>query len=442
MTKRVAILGAGISGLASAYYLQRKGIKPVVFEATSDIGGLGSVFRHDGIAIERFYHVMLNSDRHLMRLLRDLNLAGSVQWTKTGMGFHVGGKLYPFNTALDLLRFGALSLGSRVRTGMAALALSRMEGGEQLDDVPVDQFLRDNFGQDAFEKIWEPLLKAKFGDLYTQVPAYWFLNRMRREKSGGPEVKGYLEGGYRGIANSLESAIRFGGGEVRRNSLVSSVSDTGNGVRIVTNGHMEEFDAVISTLPLPLLRQVAEGPLQLEVPLPELEYQGVVNVVLVSKEPLQPYYWNAVLHPKFPFQGIVETTRVIPTKWTRGKHIIYLMNYCQPGSETYERPDDLLRRQAINGIKGLYPGFNPAAIEGSYVFRAPYVEPVWPVGYLKQKPPTQIPYSNVFLCTTAHAYPQVNAWNTSIGLARQVARETAAHVKSSAHSERLAGLAL
>jgi protoporphyrinogen oxidase len=418
MSQRVAVLGAGISGLASAYYLQRKGVTPVVFEATSEVGGLGSVFRHDGIAIERFYHVMLNSDRHMLRLLRDLNLADKVHWTKTGMGFHVGGKLYPFNTPMDLLRFSALPMSARLRTGMAALSISRMEADEALDDMPVDHFLRRRFGNEAFEKIWEPLLIAKFGDLYSQVPAYWFLSRMQREKGGGPEVKGYVEGGYRGIASSLASAIAFRGGEVRRESLVSSVRDTGEGVRIVANGKAEYFDAVISTLPLPLLRQVAEGPLELEV--------------LVSKEPLQPYYWNAVLHPKFPFQGIVETTRVIPTAWTRGKHIIYLMNYCQPGSESYERPDDLLKRQALNGIQGLYPNFNVNAIEGSYVFRAPYVEPVWPVGYLKQKPPVRIPYSNVFLATTAHAYPQVNAWNTSIGLARQVARETAEHVKTAA----------
>lgn len=434
MKKRIAVLGGGISGLATAYYLQHHGVTPVVFEASDEIGGLGSVFRHDGLAIERFYHVMLNTDRHLLRLLRDLNLSDSVHWAKTGMGFHVGGKLYPFNTALDLLGFGALPVTSRIRTGLAALSLSRLADGQDLDQVPVDHFLRQRFGNAAFERIWEPLLRAKFGDLYSQVPAYWFWSRMRREKSGGPEVKGYVQGGYRGIAAAVEGAILGRGGQVRRNARVECLWNEPEGVRLRVDGVDERFDSVVSTLPLPQLRQIAAGPLEPEVPLPDLAYQGVVNVVLVSKEPLQPYYWNAVLHPKFPFQGIVETTRVIPTRWTRGKHILYLMNYCQPDSEAYNRPDELYRHQAINGLEGLYPNFKAESIEGAYVFRAPYVEPVWPVGYLAKRPPSQIPYTNVFLCTTAHAYPKVNAWNTSIGLARETAKKAAEHVRAMARS--------
>lgn len=435
MSTRVAVLGAGISGLATAYYLQRHGITPVVFESSNEIGGLGSVFRHDGVAIERFYHVMLNSDRYLMRLLRDLHLHESVRWTKTGMGFHIDGKLYPFNTPMDLLKFGALSMMDRVRTGAGALALSRMNDAEGLDQVPVDQFLRQRFGDSAFEKIWLPLLRAKFGDLYSQVPAYWFWSRMRREKSGGPEVKGYIEGGYRRIANAVEGAIESRGGVVRRNAAVESVINDARGALIRANGVEERFDAVVSTLPLPQLRKIAQGSLQPEVPCPDLAYQGVVNVVMVSKEPLQPYYWNAVVNPRFPFQGIVETTRVIPARWTKGKHITYLMNYCQPGSEAYERPDDVYRYQAINGLKRLYSTFNEDAVEATYVFRAPYVEPVWPVNYLQNRPPSQIPYTNVFLCTTAHAYPQVNAWNTSIGLAKDTAKKVASHVRSFARIE-------
>ena len=38
--RRVAVIGAGVSGLAAAKYLLDEGLEPVVFEQKSEIGGL------------------------------------------------------------------------------------------------------------------------------------------------------------------------------------------------------------------------------------------------------------------------------------------------------------------------------------------------------------------------------------------------------------------
>jgi len=288
--QQIAVLGGGIAGLASAYYLQQDGYQPVVLEATDSLGGLGSDFIHDGLSIERFYHVMLNSDEHLLGLLDKLGLTKRIHWQSTGMGFHVNGRLYPFNTPMDLLRFGGLAPWDRLRTGIAALALSKRRNGDDLDRIPVDQFLRSHFGNRAFEMIWRPLLMAKFGDLYPNVPAYWFWSRMCREKNGAPEVKGHILGGYRGIVRALEEEITRGGGIIRRNARVQCVRDNSHGVQVRVNGHEQAYDAAISTLPLALLARVADGDLRSHVPLPDLIYQGVVNVVVVSQQRLQPYY--------------------------------------------------------------------------------------------------------------------------------------------------------
>jgi protoporphyrinogen oxidase len=110
---------------------------------------------------------------------------------------------------------------------------------------------------------------------------------------------------------------------------------------------------------------------------------------------------------------------VIPTEWTGGRHLVYLMNYCGADTDTYARPDELLKRQAIEGLAALYPGFDPAAVEAVYVFRAPHVEPAWTLGYLRKRPAPRVGTSRLYLCTTAQAYPRVTAWNTSVALARE-----------------------
>jgi protoporphyrinogen oxidase len=164
---------------------------------------------------------------------------------------------------------------------------------------------------------------------------------------------------------------------------------------------------------------VARGELASAVPLPDLEYQGCVNAVVVSRQRLERFYWTIVVDPAFAFQGVVETTHVIPTEWVGGRHLVYTMNYCDAGSETYNRPDDVVKRQALEGLAAIYPKFRAEDVEDVYVFRAPHVEPVWTVGYLRKRPAPRIPDSRVYVSTTAQAYPRVTAWNTSVGLARE-----------------------
>ena len=420
--QQVAVLGGGISGLVSAFRLLQQGVGVTLFEASDALGGLGGTFEYRGAVMEQCYHVMLNSDGPLLSLLEELDLAGTIRWQETGMGFQYEEAFYPFNTPLDLLRFGALTIPERLRTAVGAAYITKfVKDGAALDGITAATWLTTIFGASVFEKLWRPLLTAKFGDLFNTVPAYWFWSRLTREKGGAKEVKGYVEGGYRAIANALASEIVRMGGEIRLKTPVLSLHETADSVRVHTESHWESFSAAISTLPMPLLQKIACGKIHGAVPQSDLVYQGVVNVVVILKQRLQPYYWNAIVKQGFPFQGLVETTHVVPLEQTSGRHLVYLMNYCHKDSETYNRCDYDWEFQAQKAIRSLYPDFDQSMIEEVKVFRAPFVEPVWPVNYLADRPEAQISGSKVFLATTAQAYPRVNAWNTMVEIASETA---------------------
>ena len=53
------------------------------------------------------------------------------------------------------------------------------------------------------------------------------------------------------------------------------------------------------------------------------------------------------------------------------------------------------------------------------VFKAPFVEPIYPLGYSDLKPEINDERSPVFLATSAQVYPRITAWNSSVGLAKQ-----------------------
>jgi len=425
--QKVAILGGGISGLVSAYRLLQQGVGATIFEASSALGGLGGTFEYKGAVMEQFYHVMLNSDAPLLALLEELDLASSIHWKETGMGFQYEDAFYPFNTPLDLLRFGALTIPERIRTAVGAAYITKfVKDGAALDGVTAAEWLTKIFGVSVFQKLWLPLLTSKFGDRYPTVPAYWFWSRLTREKGGAKEVKGYVEGGYRAIADALAEKIIAMGGTILLNTPVEGLQETESGVRVSANGGWEAFSAAVSTLPMPLLQRIARGTLHTAVPQANLTYQGVVNVVLILNQRLQPYYWNAIVKEGFPFQGLVETTQVVPLEQTHGRHLVYLMNYCHKDSNEFHRGDHDWEFQAKKALKALYPGFDQSAVEEIKVFRAPYVEPVWPVNYLSARPACRIGQGNVYLATTAQAYPRVNAWNTMV----EIASETVATIMS------------
>jgi hypothetical protein len=54
------------------------------------------------------------------------------------------------------------------------------------------------------------------------------------------------------------------------------------------------------------------------------------------------------------------------------------------------------------------------------IFKAPFVEPTYPLGYNSMKPPMQVQGTRLLLATTAQVYPNVTAWNSTVGLADQV----------------------
>lgn len=420
-TNNVAVLGGGISGLVSAYRLLQKGNRVTLFEATDELGGLGGTFKHKGRTMEQFYHVMINTDEHLLGLLKELDLGDEVTWTETRMGFLYGKTLYPLNTPLDLLRFGGLSLIGRIRTALGGAYIAKiLNDPKGLDQISVSEWLENIFGAEVFARLWRPLLRAKFGDMFENVPAYWFWTRLRREKVSAKEVKGYVNGGYRRIADRLRAEIQKMGGVIRMRTVVYAIQEAPQSIHINAEGRWESFDSVVSTLPLPLLRQIACGRLNELAPHQKVPYQSVVNAVVILKQRLQNNYWNAIVQKGFPFQGLVETTHVVPMTQTGGRHLVYLLNYCGQDSETYRSVDGDVKFQALKALKAFNPKFNPDWVEDIRVFRAPYVEPVWPLGYMRDKPRMRCGDSRLYLATTAQCYPQVNSWNTMAGIATDV----------------------
>ena len=70
----VAIVGAGISGLTAAFYLQQRGIPVVVYEASDRAGGMIQTAAHGGYLTERGPNTIMTGSVAVPALIRDLGL--------------------------------------------------------------------------------------------------------------------------------------------------------------------------------------------------------------------------------------------------------------------------------------------------------------------------------------------------------------------------------
>src|SRR5437879_3932030 len=135
MPPRVAIVGAGVTGLVAGRELLRRGFAVDLYERWPDVAGQASAFEvAPGVWVERYYHHLFASDREMIALHEEL-LPGSLEWHRSKVGIWARGRIWPFVSPRDLLGYGPLAPVDRLRLGLAVLRLVGRTDWERMDDV-------------------------------------------------------------------------------------------------------------------------------------------------------------------------------------------------------------------------------------------------------------------------------------------------------------------
>ncbi len=408
-----AVIGGGISGLASAARIAGLGHRVTLFEGESYLGGLGTTFDYCGGHLERFYHCILPADAALLRHIAELGLDADLLWRETRMGFMYRRRIHPLNTPWDLLRFSPLTLVERLRMGMIGLRARSGGMDPALDSITAADWLRGMAGKRAFEIMWRPLLAAKIGDPYTSLPALWLSSRMHREKSTGPERKGCLRHGYRSLIDAFEHRLLQHGARLRLSTRIDAIERDEDGMTLaIAGGESERYDYVVASSPLGTFQRMTRGlgldPAIAKLP---LDYQGVVSAVFLTERPATPYYWMPFVDSGVTAQGVIAMSNLVPLERSHGLHVTYLVNYTHRDSALFAAADDELLARYRADLEQLFPDAARTIVD-QFLFRAPYVEPVWTLNYASRRPPASVIPGRLYLACTAQVYPRVNSWNS------------------------------
>lgn len=179
--RRVAIVGAGVSGLTAAWRLTRPAQEPVqvtLLEATERTGGIVRTIRRDGFVIEMGPDSWVSEKPAARTLVSELGLAGELLPSNDATRktyLWLGGELQAMPDGLRMM----------VPTSRAALEASAgstmiSEGARQafrdelfraeelrraapVDDESIASFTERHFGREVLDRLAAPLLSGVFG---------------------------------------------------------------------------------------------------------------------------------------------------------------------------------------------------------------------------------------------------------------------------------------
>ena len=405
--RKIGILGGGITGLTSAFYLLRGGADVTVFESQPQVGGLATYFNFGKFSWDKFYHCILTSDAPLLQLIDDLGLTSELRWTETKVGFFADQALYPMTSSLDFLRFPPLTFWQKARLGVGVMYASRIKEGRPLEKVLASEWLTRIFGEANYRKMWGPLLKCKLGACREEASAAFIwatisrLYSTREKDASKKERLGYVRGGYRTVFSRLIAEIELMGGQIVTGTRVERVTGSGRAVEVTTSDGSFVFDDAISTVPSPVLAKIAP---QLDreyvKKLLQVKYLGVVCLVLVLKRKLSPYYVTNLTDEDLPFTGIIEMTNLIADDETAGFHLVYLPKYTSPGDPLFEASDNEIWQTFWASLKRVFPDLSESEIENRYLFRERFVQPLPVIDYSDLVPDMQTNVEGFLLANT------------------------------------------
>lgn len=438
----VAILGGGITGLTSAFYLLRAGARVTLFEAQPQPGGLATYFNFGAFWWDRFYHCILTSDGPLLQLIDDLGLTPKLKWTPTKVGFFADEKLYSMSSSLDFLRFRPLGLWQKARLAAGILYACRIKDGRTLEGELATVWLTRVFGEKNYEKIWGPLLKCKLGGCREEASGAFIwatitrLYSTREKNSSQQERLGYVQGGYRTVFNRLVEEVEAMGGCILTDAPVKRISSEGGKVELEVNGGKQRFDRVIATIPSWPLVAITPGLHDDYVrKLNSVTYLGIVCVALVLKRRLSPFYVTNLANEDVPFTGIIEMTNLISGEETGGRHLVYLPKYTSPGDPLFDASDDEVWAQFRKHLIRVIPDFQDRDVERRFTFRERFVQPVPTLHYSEIVPEMETGVSGLILANTTQIINSTLNNNAMVQIARRAVEATAAEIGCSTESK-------
>jgi protoporphyrinogen oxidase len=430
---KIAIIGAGFTGLAAADKLRRAGHQVTIFEAASEPGGLAAGFQVPQweTAIEKHYHHVFTTDQFVRDWLKELNLESQLIYSRVRTATLYEGAARSLDSAPSLLAYTPLSMVARLRLAAGLAFLKFWPWGKWLDRWSAAKWIKQVMGKEAWTKVWRPLFVGKFGRFAEKINLAWFWARIVARSS----ALGYYHGGFGELAKQVAQKLTALGVVIKLGTPIKNLSVGARGWTVAFGESQATFDRVLiaaeSQVAGFLLKAAVKTPAQQQwlAKLGQLKGLGATTLVLELDQPFfaDQTYWLNINEAGWPFLAVVEQTQLTGTAQYAGHTIVYVAKYAEAeGAEAEawfaQSETELLARYAPFLAK-LSPDFEQHII-AKWLFKTKFAQPLVFANHHTAVPTITPPWAGLYWASMQHVYP----WDRGINFAVAIGQTVAAKI--------------
>jgi len=301
----VLILGGGISGLASAYFLSRRGIASTIVEKQPRLGGLIRTDVIEGCELEAGPDSYIAAKPAVTELAEQIpGLSGEIiaaNEQSRRIFLVKDGALLPMPTGMAMMVPGDMraALTSPLfseSTKRRFLRERHQKPRQRTADVSIAEFVRDHFDDSVLETVVEPLLTGVYGGDPRSLSAASVLPRfLEYERRYGSLIRAVRverkqqmsQGGlflsFRHGMQTLTDALQraAAGALTVAPGEATAMHRDAHGWRVRINNDWRTYSRVIVALPAPVAAQVLEtADAELASELARIPYSSAITVVV------------------------------------------------------------------------------------------------------------------------------------------------------------------
>lgn len=255
----VIVIGGGLAGLTAAATLAQSGLRPLLLEASADLGGRARVRQREGFTFNLGPHALYAEVAGRALASLGVRLPGRPPPTGGALALERGVARALPTSAVGLLTDRSLSLKAKLQVGRFFARVTRGDLAS-LCSRSVDEVLRELTPDEGARAYVAALLRVStYGNANELVAADAALTQLRSSLRAGVT---YLDGGWRTVTDQLRALLEHSGGSVLTGTRVTSLARANEGFRLTLKAGRELVAAdVVVALPFAgageLLRDVA-----------------------------------------------------------------------------------------------------------------------------------------------------------------------------------------
>jgi protoporphyrinogen oxidase len=361
--EKIAILGAGLSGLTIGQLLSQRNVNFEIFEQNSHCGGLMKSKRANGFCFDTCgSHIIFSKNNETIRFFLSLLKKNVVRKKRVTKILYKGRYVkYPFENGLNDLpkneNFECLNTFIKNLID---------QGKNNKSPINLKDWFYCTFGQGISEKylipynekIWKfPINKIGL-DWVQRIPSPPFEEIVK--SSLGIKTDGYthqlffyypIDGGIQAITDKLEKELRE---SPTLNFRISKIHEE-NGKWIISDGKTERiFNRVISTIPLQKLVKALDAPTEIKNLVTKLKYNSLINVMIgINRNKINNFSWMYI-----PAKNILPHRVSFPSNYSPkvtplNKSSVVAEITCNLNDNIWKIDNDKLIERTINDLSDL-----------------------------------------------------------------------------------------